>query len=110
MKYYGITLKYVLLSETPLPEDYERWMDNMCTKYPTIEILNSCYELDSAQRLHYHCIIRGPNRMGFKAIQIKFFHQHIDWLKEDLDVTKWNNYINMEKDKNVEYMFIDDDN
>lgn len=109
MKYYGITLKNVLLSEIPKPQDYEEWMYMATLKYPTIDILNSCYELDSTGRLHYHCLIRGPSRIGYKSLLQKNMHQRIDELKEELDVRKWNNYVNQEKDKHVEYMFIDND-
>lgn len=110
MKYYGLTLKYVLLSEIPKPEDYEQWIYNLQYIYHSVEIVNSCYELDSAGRLHYHCMFTGPDRIIYKSLLTKNFHQHFDVLKLKLDIIKWNNYINQEKPKHVEYMFIDNDN
>lgn len=109
MKYYALTLKNVLLTEIPTPQDYCEFMYNFKTKYPTIQILNSCYELDSHKRLHYHAIISGPSRICYKLIQLAYFHQDIQELKTDVDVMAFSKYIDKEKIKEVEYMFIDEE-
>lgn len=108
MKFYAITLKYLLLSDIPTCGDYEEYMYEATKRYPTIEILNSCYELDSHHRLHYHAIISGPNRISYKSLQIKYMHQDIHELETDNDVMNFSKYIDKEKTKEVEYLFIDD--
>lgn len=104
MKFYAITLKWLLLTDTPTQEDYETWMHRASSLYPSISILNSCYELDTANRLHYHALIEGPDRIGYKRLQVKNMHQHIEHLVDDVNVIRWDKYIDEEKKQM--YLFV----